>query len=266
MPFVFRLSAALAVTALSAGLSAQSPEFEVASVKAHPAGDPREFMVALPGRFEAANTSLKMLIRTAFQLQNDQIVGGPAWITTDRFDVDARAPDGYGPNYGLLAGMMQSLLSDRFKLVTHTEKRELPVFALERARRDGTTGPGLIPTACPELSSDLSTSTLCVNIQTGLGSLRLRGMPLSQFVPFLSANLNRVVVDRTGLQDRYDMDLKWTPDPANPGPAGAAPAGADPNAVSIFTALQEQLGLRLTATRAMVDVLVIDSLEHPAPN
>ena len=91
-------------------------------------------------------------------------------------------------------------------------------------------------------------------------------MPLNQFVPFLSANLNRVVVDRTGLLDRYDMDLKWTPDATSSGSAGAAPAGADPNAVSIFTALQEQLGLRLTATRAMVDVLVIDSLEHPTPN
>ena len=265
MPFIFRLSTVLAVTALSAALSAQRPEFEVTSVKVHLSGDAREFMVALPGgRFEAANTSLKMLIRSAFQLQNDQIVGGPAWMSTDRFDVEARAPGGYGPNYSLLAGMMQSLLSDRFKLATHTEKRELPVFALERARRDGTTGTGLVPTACPELSADLSTSTPCATIQNGFGSMRLRGMPMNQFVPFLSANLNRVV-DRTGRPDRYDMDLKWTPDPANPGSAGVAPA-ADPNAVSIFTALQEQLGLRLTATRAMVDVLVIDSLEHPTPN
>lgn len=155
----------------------------------------------------------------------------------------------------------------RGSLVTHGEKRELPVFVLEKARRDGALGPALRPTACPEVVADLSQPTPCSNAQTGIGSLTPRGMPFNQFVPFLSSSVNRVVVDRTGLDGRYDLELQWTPEQQGraPGGAGEPPAG-DSNALSIFTALQEQLGLRLNATKDMVDVLVIDALEHPTPN
>jgi uncharacterized protein (TIGR03435 family) len=208
-----------------------------------------------------------MVIRTAFQLQEDQIVGGPKWLATDRFDIEARAADATGaPNERLLI-MLQSLLADRFHLTTHREKRELPVFALERARRDGFLGPGLRPTACPELAVDLGRPQPCANVQTGFGSLNLRGMPFNQFTPFLSPHVNRVVVDRTGLDGRYDIELKWTPEQQGPGlGAGAQPPTNDSNALSIFTAIQEQLGLRLKATREAVEVLVIDTLEQPIPN
>ena len=256
------------VTALGVVAAAQRAEFEVAYVKLHTSDDQRVMMVAQPGdRFVAANIPLRLLIRTAFQLQEDQIVGGPNWLVTDRFDIEARAPVAPGPPNAQLLAMLRSLLADRFKLTTHRDKRELPVFALERARRDGSLGPGLRPTSCPEIAVDLSQPQPCANVQTGFGSLTLRGMPFNQFTPFLSPYVNRVVVDRTGLEDRYDIELKWTPEQPgrNPGVAGEPPA-ADPNALSIFTALQEQLGLRLTATRDTVEVLVIDTLEHPTPN
>jgi hypothetical protein len=133
--------------------------------------------------------------------------------------------------------MLRTLLADRFKLTTHTEKRELPVFALERSRRDGSFGPGLRSTACPDLAIDLTKPQPCVNISTGVGSLTVRGMPFNQFTPYLSPYVNRVIVDRTGLDGRYDIELKWTPESPAQGRGSNEPPAPDPNAVSIFTAL-----------------------------
>jgi uncharacterized protein (TIGR03435 family) len=247
----------LVVTAASVVASAQRAQFEVASVKLHTSDDQRMYMVAQPsGRFVAANIPLRMLIRSAYKLQDDQIVGGPDWLATDRFDIDARAP----------LEMLQTLLADRFKLTMHSEKRELPVFALERSRRDGSFGQGLRPTACPDMAIDLSRPQRCMNIQTGVGSLTLRGMPLTQFTAYLAPYVNRVIVDRTDLDGRYDIELKWTPESPAQGRGASEPPASDPNAISIFTALQEQLGLRLNSTRDTVDVLVIDTLERLTPN
>jgi len=257
----------LVVTAAGVIAGAQGAQFEVASVKLHTSDDPRVYMVAQPGgRFVAANIPLRLLIRSAFQLQDDQIVGGPDWLATDRFDIDARAPQAPGPPNPQLLDMLRALLADRFKLATHDEKRELPVFALERSRRDGSFGPALHSTACPDLAFDLSQPRPCTNIQTGVGSLTVRGMPFTQFTAYLSPYVNRVIVDRTGLDGRYDIELKWTPEPSAQGRGAGEPPAPDPNAVSIFTALQEQLGLRLDSTRDIVDVLVIDTLERPTPN
>jgi uncharacterized protein (TIGR03435 family) len=116
--------------------------------------------------------------------------------------------------------MLRSLLADRFKLTTHTEKRELPVFALERVTPGGSLGHGLRPTACPELAVGLSRPQPCPNVQTGFGSLTLRGMPFNQFTPFLSPYVNRVVVDRTVLDGPYDIELKWTPEQPGQGRGG----------------------------------------------
>jgi uncharacterized protein (TIGR03435 family) len=263
-----QFSVLVVVTALGVAVAAQRAQFDVASVKLHTSDDQSTYMVAQPGgRFVAANITLRFLIRSAFQLQGDQIVGGPNWLDTDRFDIDARASEAPGPPSAQLLDRLQTLLADRFKLTIHREKRGLPVFALERARRDASLGPGLRPTACPELTVDLSRPQPCTNAQTGVGSLTLRGMPFNQFTLFLSSFVNRVVVDRTGLDGRYDLELKWTPEQPALGRGGAGePPATDPNAISIFTAVQEQLGLRLNSTRDMVDVLVIDTLEHPTPN
>lgn len=262
-----KLLAILVVTVLgNVPAAAQRAEFEVASVKPHTSDQPMMMVGQPSGRFVAVDIPLRLLIRTAFQVQDDQIVGGPNWLATDRFDIEARASATAGQFYAKLAPMLQSLLADRFNLTTHSEKRELPVFALERARRDGTLGPGLRPTACPDLAVEITSPQPCANVSTGVGSLTLRGMPFAQFTPYLSASVNRVVVDHAELDGRYDIELKWTPEPLGQGPASAGPAASDPNALSIFTAIQEQLGLRLNSTRDMVDVLVIDTLEHPIPN
>jgi uncharacterized protein (TIGR03435 family) len=260
--------AALLLTAvLAVGVAAQRAEFDVASVKVHTSNDSLQFMVAQPGgRFVAANVPLRMLIRTAFQLQEDQIVGGPGWMATERFDIEARAAESAGAPTAQLLAMLRSLLEDRFGLIAHRERRELPVFALERAKAAGPLGAGLRPTECPALDVDLSRPQPCTSVKTGLGSLTLRGMPLNQLTPFLSPQVNRVLVDRTGLDGRYDIDLKWTPEQSLPGARAGEPRPGDADAVSILTALQEQLGLKLTATRDTVDVLVIDTVEQPTPN
>jgi uncharacterized protein (TIGR03435 family) len=269
---LFRALAAAAAIGAAAPSLAQSTsaakpaEFEVASVKLHTSADQRTMMVAQPGgRFVAANIPLRLLIRTAFQLQYDQIVGGPAWLVTDRFDIEARASGTPGAPTAELLTMLQSLLADRFKLTTHREMRELPIFVLERARRDGALGKGLRPTICPDIAEDLSKPQPCANISNGLGSLTARGMPFDQLTAYVSPFLNRVVVDRTGLEGRYDLELTWTPEPRVQ-TASPDPPAIDPNAMSIFTALQEQLGLKLDSTKGKVEVLVIDTVAHPTPN
>lgn len=147
-----------AVQGLSpAGQDRPGPSFDVASVRLHVSDDRRTMMVTQPGgRFLAVNVSARMLIRSAFQLQDDQIVGGPDWLDTDRFDVDARATGVAGAPGVELLGMLQSLLIDRFTLMTHRETREVAVFALERARADGELGPAMRPTACPDIAVNLA--------------------------------------------------------------------------------------------------------------
>lgn len=254
------------LVAQPAGPTPQATEFEVASVKRHTSDDPRIMLVALPGgRFTAVNIPLRMLIRTAYQLQDDQIVG-PSWIASDRFDIEAKADDAGPPGPQFLV-RLQALLAERFSLVGHRETRDLPIYAVVRSKRDNGLGPGLRPTACPPIDEDLRSPQRCSNISTGNGRLTLRGMPLSQFLPFLAPQVNRVLVDRTGLEGRYDIELTWTPELQPRGlTAGPDAAPVDPNAISIFTAMQEQLGLKLDATRGPVEVLVVDRVEPPTPN
>ena len=237
--------------------------FDVASVKPHTSGELMSMVAQPGGRFVATNVPLRLVIRTAYQVQDDQISGEPEWVNAERFDIVAKtdAPD----PLQRLVPMLQSLLADRFKLLTHRDTKELPVFALSLARRDGTLGPKLRLTACPDIDVDLARPQPCANVSTGRGELRLRGFPFGQFLPYLAPYVNRVIVDRTGLTARYDIELNWTPDRlAQAAAPDAAPA--DPNAVSIFTAIQEQLGLKLEPSRAPVEVLVIDRVQRPTPD
>jgi len=237
--------------------------FDVASVKPHTSGESMTMVAQPGGRLVATNVPLRFVIRTAYQIQDDQISGEPAWVNSERFDIVAKS-NAADPLQRLVP-MLQSLLADRFKLVVHRDTKELPVFALSLARRDGALGPKLRPTMCPDVDVDLARPQPCTNVSTGRGELRLRGAPFGQFLPYLAPYVNRVIVDRTGLTARYDIDLNWTPDRLPQAVAPDAPL-ADPNAVSIFTAIQEQLGLKLEPARAPIEVLVIDRVERPTPD
>ena len=241
----------------SAQTPSASPTFDVVSIKRNITGG-RESMVAHPGgRLTATNLPLRSLIRATYQVQDDQIYGAPEWISTERFDIDAK-PEVDTPLIQL-GPMLKTLLVDRFKLAVHSEQRELPIFALVSLRGSGQRAPGLRDTACPvALDVDLSRpqTERCANVSQGPGRLTLRGMPLSQLLLFLGPAVNRTIVDKTALDGRYDIDLTWTPELSS----------TAPEAVSIFTALQEQLDLKLESAQGPVEVLVIDHVERPTEN
>jgi uncharacterized protein (TIGR03435 family) len=260
------------------------PAFDVTSVKPNNSGDGRIMMLPAAGRgWSGTNVTLGMLIRIAFQLQNDQIVGGPKWLFSDRFDVagTGTAPGADGPFWLKL----QALLTDRFRLVTHTETRELPIFALALARQDGQLGPKLtrstadctpLPGARGEPPAPRPMPTFAPGERPqcgwmgGRGNVIAGGLSMKELATNLSRIIGGLVVDRTGLTGNFDWTLDFAPDPNFAGrgdlpplPPGAVPDRPPLEGPSIFAALQEQLGLKLESTKGPVDVLVIDSAEKP---
>ena len=266
--------------ALVLALAAQAApgSFEVASIKPHDPANPRTMMVAdASGRFTAVGIAPVMLIRTAYGLQDDQVVGGPEWLRSARFDITAKAADGTPPT--AMGPMLQALLADRFQLTSHRETRELPIFAAVKARGDGQLGPRLMANGCAwDITKPPAPpkpgETRCGGISEGVGRMSLNAIPIPVFLQYLAPKVNRVIVDRTGLTGNFDIELQWTPDnlpPRQPGLPADQPIrvngqDVDPNGPSLFTAMQEQLGLKLDSTRAPVDVLVVDRLERPSPD
>jgi uncharacterized protein (TIGR03435 family) len=272
------LAAALALQATST-----QPSFEVASVKQNKSGTGFVQIAAPGGQFKATNVPLRMLIRNAYQLQDFQIIGAPSWVDTDRFDINAKAEGDPGPAVvapgqpGPIMLMIRSLLADRFKLKVHTETREMPIYALVLTRSDGKLGSALnrSTTDCAALRAASRNAPppvpapgerMMCGMRIAPGMISGGGIPLSQLATQLSVSVQRIVVDKTGLGGDYDFDLKWTPDqlPQGTPPPGAPPLPPiDPNGPSIYTAVQEQLGLKLDSQRGPVNVLVIDGVEHP---
>jgi uncharacterized protein (TIGR03435 family) len=276
--------------------SSDTPAFEVASIKPNNSGDGRVMMQNQPGRFTATNVTLKLMIRNSYQLQDFQISGGPDWISSAHFDIVAKidagdaaamtpmAPgQGQGPNR--LQLMIRSLLADRFKLAVHTETKDQPIYALVLARSDGRLGPSLkkSETDCAALMAARGRGPIAppqpgapmpCGIRIGMGNMAVGGSTLGQFANSLGMFVGRIVQDRTGLAGAYDINLTWTPDqmpqrpPGAPGdqPIRANGVDIDPNGPSIFTAVQEQLGLKLDAQRGPVEMLVIDRAEKPVEN
>jgi uncharacterized protein (TIGR03435 family) len=260
------------------------PKFEVASVRENTSASNQVSIGLQPGgRFGASNMPLVILIRSAYRLQDSQLIGAPDWIETTRYDITAKAegelppssPIG-PPSTGMM--MLQSLLEERFKLKVHREVRELPVYALVAAQSNAKFGPQLmrsdvdcqVKSTAPEKPSEWPRC----GTSMGFGEMKGRARPMTLLASMLSQVVQRSVVDRTGLAGGYDFDLRWTPDQLPARPAGT-PADQpfrmngveiDPNGPSIFTAIQEQLGLKLESTRGPVDVLVIDHVERPTPD
>jgi uncharacterized protein (TIGR03435 family) len=244
--------------------------FEVASVKPNKSGDVGMGMQALPGGFRANNVTVRLLLRTAYRIQESQLTGGPDWLDSDRFDIVAKTEANSSSDQ--LSLMLQALLADRFKVMIHKETRERSIFALVVAR-NGALGPRLqrrdcVPAELPAAPAASSQELPCGRIMTGSGEVTFRGAPMSQIAEGLSGYVGRVVADRTGLSGNYDLTLQWTPERlpnANQQP-GSDVLALDPNGLSIFTAVQEQLGLKLQPAQGTVNVLVIDRVEHPTEN
>ena len=258
--------------------SANDPAFEAASVKPNKSGDGRVMLGVQPGgRFTATNVPLKMLLRQAYDVQDFQVVGGPDWLGSDRFDVVAKAPE-EGLNFESMRPMLRSLLADRFKLKAHSETRQMPIYALVKARSDGALGPALKPSSVecaafvggrrgggPPPAPPQPGQAVDCGFIIGIGKMSVGGMPIEQLARALSPLVGRIVLDKTGLTGNYSYELTYSPEQLGglPPPLSGETPTIDPNTPSIFTALQEQLGLKLDSDRGPVEVLVIDSAEQP---
>ncbi len=269
------------------------PAFEVASIKPNKSGDFRVmFRMAPGGRFVANNITAKFLIEQAYNVKDSQLAGGPSWINSERYDIEAKPEDSainemqklsQDERMEQLRAMMQSLLADRFKLTLSHETKELPIYVLSVASN----GPKLQQAKDTPPASDLPNPPDGPKAQqlrgarfrmSGRGELTVNDAPVAMLADMLSRQLGRLVLDKTGLKGNYDFTLKWTPDenqkqafmgPGGPGEArpqsDAAPA-PDASGPSIFTALEEQLGLKLESKKGPVETLVIDHVEKPSEN
>ena len=253
--------------------------FEVATIKVNRSGDQRQFIQRQPGgRVTVTNMPVRQLIAFAYQLQPFQLVGGPSWMTNDRFDIVAKLegnPEfglpGSGPDPIQLA--MRTLFADRFRLRLHPEMREMDIYALVLAKPGSGPGSGLKPstTDCVALAAARRggppgpppPGTPFCGLMGSPGQIRMGGFPLSQMAPVLANMTGRMVIDRTGLSGTWDFTLTFQAEQRGQAPPGADVPPPDPTAPSIFTALQEQLGLKLESTKGPVDVTVIDAIEHP---
>ncbi len=227
------------------------PDWDVVSVKpSNP--DRSENTFDVRGRHViVGNRTVEMMLRMAYGVQPSQIVGGPDWIRTEHFYADGVANVEGQPNLKQFQGMIRKLLAERFGLVMHTEQRELSVYAMTVAK----SGPKITKSkGDPDgLPSDNDRHN------GGVRSVQMWNATMGEFALDLMFYTDRPVLDRTGLSGRYDSMLTWTADEPNAPPDGSAPP-------SIFTAIKEQMGLKLEPVKAMTDVKVIDKVQRPGAN
>lgn len=220
--------------------------------------------------FTAEHFSLQMLIKSAYGVDDNQITGAPKWSNSQRFGIEAKMDSDTTATLSKLSGdqlqlahrqMLQALLADRFKLTLHTETKDLPVFALVIAKG----GPKIHEAKSGDASANgaknaAGEATGPHMMRFGGGRIEAQGVPINSLANGLSQQLGRKVLDKTGLKGNYDYTLEWTPDQVH------TEGTEDSSGPSIFTAIQEQLGLKLESRTAPVDILVIDHVEMPSPN
>jgi uncharacterized protein (TIGR03435 family) len=237
------------------------PAFEVAVIKPSDPANPRQIITERGDQMILTNTTLHDLINLAYWLHPKQLTGGPAWTESDKWDMTGK-PDAPGqPNVDQMKMMIQKLLADRFQLKFHFEKRDLSVYAIQIAK----TGAKIIKS-----QDDPKGYPSWFFGKTASGTaLTFRNSPMSQVAAILQNSLDKPVVDQSGLSDRYDFTVTFTPDPAQAALLGGPPTPAADNpdaAPNLFAAFQQQLGLKLESTKAPVDVMVIDKVEKPSEN
>jgi len=282
---VFGILALVVTAAPASQRKPDAPAFEIASIKlADPELRLRRGLGcgSLGERFSAFGW-FRYLVACAYDIHDARlemrIIGGPKWIDDDFYVIEARVPQDAIPITQERAKLMlRTLLAERFKLSVHEERREVPTFRLVVARKDGKLGPNLQPTpkACVEWIANGrqgAPPTLFGDLPCGRGAMNANWMrqtrvPLSQLANLLSARVERPVEDRTGLEGLYAFDLRWIAEPTPSAPSTTLPSAATPDNLptSVFTALQEQLGLKLEPSKGVVDLLVIDHVERPMPN
>ncbi|HUE03092.1 MAG TPA: TIGR03435 family protein [Bryobacteraceae bacterium] len=269
--------------------STPPPAFEVVSIKPNHDSDRNVFIRMDPGgRFEAHNITVKFLLEEAYGIRDPQLSESPGWLDSEHYNIEAKPDDsvdasklGRDERQAVLRAMLQGMLADRFKLVVHHETREQSEYALVVTKNGPkfheTTAPEIDPKTGPPGPPAPPTPGAPVPRggirMMGRGDLTCSGIGLKQFADVLARQIGHVVVDQTGLKGLYDFTLKWTPDEGQGqmfrgagGPPGDAPPPSDASGPTIFTALQEQLGLKLESQKGPVDTIVIDHVERPSEN
>jgi uncharacterized protein (TIGR03435 family) len=236
-------------------LGADALRFDVASIHPHAPDDPR-FRVRMPtnGRFTATGSVAKLLVMIAYDVQETQIVGGPGWFATQKWDIEAKRDDRDPHSSEDTLRMLQNLLADRFAMQIHRETAPLQAYILTVAK-----GGPKFKASGPEGAT---------NFRIAGNSIQLERAGLARLTQLLSGALGRPVVDRTGLDGVYNLSLQWDDAPVPEGGVLGVDAPAAPGTQhgSIFTSIQDQLGLRLDSERTPVEVIVVDRLERPSAN
>ncbi len=223
------------------------PSFDVASVKLNQTGgDSRRAATSPGGKFTATNVTLKLLISRAYGVAEAQIQGGPGWIETETYDIAAKADTPLEMTREELRPCLQGLLAERFQLAIHREPKRGAVFSLAAMAKNGQrlkehSGPG---------QAGISMST-----DSGMAVITGTKTTMTRLAEYLSNQAGRPVIDNTELQGEYDFRVEWAPD--------EKPGSTRP---SIFAALQEQLGLKLNATKGTIETIVVDRAERPSAN
>lgn len=225
------------------------PSFAVATIKPHDPDSKRQGFDAVGDRYTIRNQTIVSMMMFAYSIHWHQVVNAPAWAGSDRFDIEGTTDTPGQPNLRQQQEMLQKLLADRFGLRFHHEVRTLPVYAIEIAKA----GPKLQPPAHPEADPDQDASSHGTEV-----TVRITNGTMADFVLGMQFFFDRPLLDRTGIAGRHDFTLRYTYDEAHV---------TDPNAPpGLFTAIQEQLGLRLDAVKAPIDVFAIDSVAQPSAN
>jgi uncharacterized protein (TIGR03435 family) len=252
--------------------SGPPPAFEVASIKPNKSGNGLTKLMFAPDGLSASGVPIKALIGFAYNVKEFQMSGGPGWLDTERYDIEAKMDEAtiaslrkMTPEQGIEQRrlMVQSLLAERFKLKVSHSSKEMAVYALLVAKN----GPKLTKTA-DDPSAPGGGQRKMMSMQAG--ELTANGIPMNALADRVAREVGRNVIDKTGLQGRYDFTLHWTPERAPGGSAdggsGPAPPPPDASGPSIFTALQEQLGLKLESQKGPVETIIIESVERASEN
>jgi uncharacterized protein (TIGR03435 family) len=249
------------VSGLWSQAASPAPAFEVATIKPAAPDARGSFIRIMPGgALQVTNMPLRMLLTFAYDVRDFQVSGGPGWVGSERYDINAKSEPSAGAQ--TVSDDPRKMTDDQRKtagqLAIHHETKEAPIYALVVAKN----GPKL------QESQEGAGPSLMGRAR---GQFEGKGALMEMLANVLSMQVGRPVVDKTGLTGKYDFKLEWTPDPGQgPGPLGIpgpdAPPPTDPNGPSLFAAVQEQLGLRLESTKGPVETIVIDRVEKPSEN
>lgn len=260
------LWAVMGVAVLSGALLGQRPKFESFEVATIRPADPnvqgRYIKMQSAHRFYAHNHTVKTLIEAAYNITSRAVSGGPAWAESDKYEIVAVTPNDVRPTPDEQMTMLRQLLTERFHLSFHREPKEFSVYAITVAKN----GPKLKPTALDPNATPDGPPLLAFVLSPEVVRLPAKYTTVAEMASVMQrAVFDRPVIDRTGLTGRYDFDLEFTPDESMFGGLGMK-GTAESTKPDLFTAMQEQLGLKLEASRGTIDTVVIDRVDRPADN